>query len=416
MKPQVDFEGLVPSALFDIPGALGPDRPDLGEDGVHGDRNIDGQNNESMPAHLRALYLRPRGQVRAAHVRSAAATGLQALAVTHRVATPAGWRSIADLATNDLVFGINGTATAVTETSPVYRGLPCFEVSFDDGQKIRAAASNSWTVQTRNGHDSDYVQFTATTEELATMKRSRRSAISIPLAIRESPSLQLPIDPYLFGYWLGDGYAANGAFAVGNADVEEVTAILQKVLLPYEIITSKYYAYNLCHHLNVRNIKKPSRVSPEQSLFQRLRTLGVLYNKHVPELFLLAGTEQRRSLMQGMIDSDGNVTSDGQIKFTNTNRRIIDGFLEVCRSLGYKPSARVHTTSGWVVSFQAIDAEPVARIQRKATRVKLGGRIGSRRYIQSITPIEPVPVKSVGFATQGLIFQVEGGIATHGAW
>ncbi|WP_458107727.1 hypothetical protein M1D51_19675 [Arthrobacter sp. R3-55] len=373
-------------------------------------------DKESVPAHLRALYLQPRGQARATQARSTAATGRQALAVTHRVATPTGWKPLAELVPNDLVFDITGAMTPVSETSPTYRRQPCFEITFDDGQRIRAAASQSWTVQTRNGHDNAFVEFTATTEELAIMKGSRRSAISIPLTKRESPNLDLPIDPYLFGYWLGDGYAANGAFAVGNADVEEVTAILTRVLLPYEIITCRYYDYNLCHHLNIRNIKKPSRVSPQQSLFQRLRTLGLLRNKHVPDLFLLAGTEQRRSLMQGMIDSDGNVTAKGQVQFTNTNRRIIDGFLEVSRSLGYKPTARVHSTSGWIVTFQATDNEPVARIQRKASRAILGGRIASRRYIQSIQPAESVPMKSVGFVTPGLMFQIEGGIVTHSTW
>lgn len=413
MRPLVGIEESGQAALFEILGAPGPDHLVRNEDLTE---ECDADDKGLMPSHVRALYLQPRGQVRATQVRSAAARGRQALAVTHRIATPTGWTRIGELRPDDLVFDINGAMTRVAETSPVYRREPCFEITFDDGQKIQAAASHSWTVQTRNGHDSAFVEFTATTEELAIMKRSRRSAISIPLANRDSPNLDLPIDPYLFGYWLGDGYAATGALAVGNADVEEVTGILTKVLLPYEKITSKYYDYNLCHFLNVRNINKPSRISPEQSLFQRLRTLGLLRNKHVPDLFLQSGTEQRRSLLQGMIDSDGNVTSDGQIKFTNTNRRIVDGFLEVSRSLGYKPRARVHSTSGWVVSFQATDKEPVARIQRKASRVKIGGRIASRRYIQSIEAVRSVPVRSITLAIPGLLFQVEGGVTTHSTW
>ncbi|MHA7290006.1 hypothetical protein ACX80V_10205 [Arthrobacter sp. MDT3-24] len=70
----------------------------------------------------------------------------------------------------------------------------------------------------------------------------------------------------------------------------------------------------------------------------------------------------------------------GQVQFVNPNRRILDGFVEIARSLGYKPSVRAHPTSGWLAVFQVADDRPVARIQRKALRVVPGGlgRIGSR--------------------------------------
>lgn len=330
-----------------------------------------------------------------------------------RVATPAGWKSFEDLTLGDHVFDGRAMPQRVIRETPVLKDLKCFEVTFDDGQKITTPATNKWTVQTRNGHDDGFVEVTVCTEDLAHMKRQRRSAISIPNGARLSNDVVLPVDPYLFGYWLGDGYAANGAFAVGRQDVEEVTAIMMNVLLPYETISSTYYEYNLCHFLNVKNIQKPSRNAVNQSLFQRLRTLGVLRNKHIPDIYLFAGTEQRRALLQGMIDSDGAVTpAKGQIHFTNTNRRILNGFVEIARSLGYKPSVRPHLTAGWVAVFQVADNKSVARILRKQSRVIPGGRIAARRYIRSVLPVEPVPVKGFGLETGSSSFQIEGGILT----
>lgn len=352
---------------------------------------------------------------RGTYVPVSAASERLALALTHRVATPSGWKSLGDLTVGDTVFDGDGNWQRVDRDTSVFRNLDCYTVTFDDGQEITVAASHRWTVETRNGHDSGFVEHTVSTEELARMKLMRRSAISVSVAGRLSPDLELPVDPYLFGYWLGDGYSANGAITVGRNDVEEVTALLQDVLLSYEMMSSTYYEYNLAHCLNVRNVTKPSRGAVNQSLFQRLRTLGVLRNKHVPDVYLFAGTEQRRALLQGMVDSDGNVTDrQGQVQFVNTNRRILDGFVELARSLGYKPSVRTHTTAGWLAVFQVADDKPVARVQRKASRLVPGGRIASRRYIRSVVPVKSVHLKCVGIDTDGHQFQVEGGILTHG--
>ncbi|WP_284991022.1 LAGLIDADG family homing endonuclease [Arthrobacter sp. efr-133-TYG-120] len=337
------------------------------------------------------------------------------LALTQRIATPFGWKSLADLTIGHFVYDGRGKPQRVVMATPVFKDLKCYEVTFDDGQEVTVSASHRWTVETRNGHDDGFVEVTVSAEELARMKGNRRSAISIPNGVRLSDDIGLPVDPYLFGYWLGDGYAANGAIAVGRQDIEEVTSLLVGTMRPYETMSSVYYDYNLSHFLNIRNIKKPSRDAIDQSLFQRLRTLGVLRNKHVPDLYLFAGTEQRRALLQGMVDSDGSVTpKKGQIHFTNTNRRIIEGFVEIARSLGYKPSVRDHCTSGSVAVFQVADGKPIARIGRKQARVIPGGRIASRRYIRSVVPVESVPLKGLGIETGSQSFQVEGGILTRG--
>lgn len=340
---------------------------------------------------------------------------LEQFALACRVATPSGWKTLAELTVGDYVYDSHGNPQRIIAETPVLQGLNCYEVTFDDGQKITVSASHGWSVETRNGHDDGFVHITVSTDELAHMKRHRRSAISVPNGVRISNDVVLPVDAYLFGYWLVDGYAANGAFAVGRRDVEEVTALLRSALLTYETISSVYYNYNLCYFLNIKNVVKPSRDAVNQSMFQRLRTLGVLRNKHVPDLYLFAGTEQRRSLLQGMVDSDGSVTGKkGQVQFVNTNRRILDGFVEIARSLGYKPSVRPHTTSGWHAVFQVTDDRPIARVLRKQARVIPGGRIAGRRYIRSVLPVDSVPVKGLAIEGDSHTFQIEGGILTQG--
>lgn len=47
------------------------------------------------------------------------------------------------------------------------------------------------------------------------------------------------------------------------------------------------------------------------TLQARLRTLGVLGNKHIPVEYLRAAETQRRALLAGLLDTDGTVTHGG---------------------------------------------------------------------------------------------------------
>ena len=70
---------------------------------------------------------------------------------------------------------------------------------------------------------------------------------------------------------------------------------------------------------------------------EKLRHLGLLRNKHLPAVYLRAGDTQRLSL-QGLMDTDGYVSTAGQCEFTTTSRLLMLGVMELTRTLGYKPS------------------------------------------------------------------------------
>ena len=63
------------------------------------------------------------------------------------------------------------------------------------------------------------------------------------LRIRLADPLQLPdedllVDPYILGYWLGDGTSIDGTITVGDQDYDEVLALLSSG--PYDIRVTKY--------------------------------------------------------------------------------------------------------------------------------------------------------------------------------
>lgn len=71
-------------------------------------------------------------------------------------------------------------------------------------------------------------------------------------------------------------------------------------------------------------------------LVTRLRKLEVFRNKHVPGIYLRAGTEQRMALLRGLMDSDGHVDERGWAEFTSISYELARGVLELVTTLGQK--------------------------------------------------------------------------------
>jgi replicative DNA helicase len=138
------------------------------------------------------------------------------------------------------------------------------------------------------------------------------------------------------------------------------------------------------------------------SVQARLRSLGVLGDKHVPQQYLRASEPQRRALLAGLLDTDGHATKSGNVEFSVTNRRLAEDVRELVVGLGYRASLRTKPVRGrtsassiaFTVSFTPADR--VFGLDRKAERQRGTARPGTRdRYIVAVRPVPSVPVRCV---------------------
>ena len=137
-----------------------------------------------------------------------------------------------------------------------------------------------------------------------------------------------------------------------------------------------------------------------------LRTLGVLGNKHIPMQYLRASERHRRSLLAGLLDTDGTVSPNGCVQFTVTNQRLADETFELITSLGYRcqlttkqvRGASAASSTAYTLTFTTDDQ--VFRLDRKIKAHKERRRITSTarrssRYIVDVRPVPSVPVRCV---------------------
>jgi hypothetical protein len=143
-----------------------------------------------------------------------------------------------------------------------------------------------------------------------------------------------------------------------------------------------------------------------------LRRAGLLGNKHVPTAYLRASHGQRLALFQGLMDTDGTVSRQGQACFASTLRPLADAALELARTLGLK--ARLYESRAvldgvdhgpyWRVSFWAAADLPVFRLVRKADRQQpLRSRRSLVEYVHRVDSIGPIVTRDVRLDdTEGL--------------
>jgi replicative DNA helicase len=141
------------------------------------------------------------------------------------------------------------------------------------------------------------------------------------------------------------------------------------------------------------------------SVGAQLRTVGVLNNKHIPSAYLRASESQRRSLLAGLLDTDGTVAPSGVVQFTSTSRRLADDVRELIIGLGYRCGwieKRVHgrseaSSTAFTISFSTED--DVFALERKRMAHKERRRptrtLSSTRFITEVRRIDSVPVRCV---------------------
>lgn len=357
----------------------------------------------------------------------------KALSLEEDIPTPDGWKKMKDIHPGDFVFGSNGKKTKVLVESEIFH-KPMYKVTFEDGSEVKASADHIWTVQTkrsrrdvREGRRTNK-WFETTTEKMAEDFAHTRAdgkgteyRYRVPMnGAVEYDEKDLPIDPYTFGVWLGDGTSKDMAITCSDEDRAEMTKNIEA-----EGHTCKWYEHkNRAGAIGIDKRPHGAKGMPKTTpLKDALRSLGVYGNKHIPQVYLQASIEQRRALLQGLMDTDGTCEKRGQCEFAQKSKALMDGFIELVRSLGIKVS--VHEKEAvcngkkcgkvYRAFFYVSQETPCFRLKRKKERLKksLAPRMGAK----SITNIESIaeePSKCIAVdAPDHLYLAGRGFSATH---
>jgi len=144
------------------------------------------------------------------------------------------------------------------------------------------------------------------------------------------------IDPYFLGLWLGDG----------DKDYLSVTTMDDEIV-DYLYDISKKYDLNLKFQSQDNNKSSRYRITGDirgryhnNQLLKNFRDYGLIisddnFRKFIPDVYLKNSSYIRKSLLAGLIDSDGYQFHKSYY-ITSCDKNLSEQILYLCRSLGYK--------------------------------------------------------------------------------
>ncbi len=139
----------------------------------------------------------------------------------------------------------------------------------------------------------------------------------------------IDIDPYILGYWLGDGSSANTSITTAEPEiVEYFENFADENNLLFKKNGNSKYTYLLTSGTltgkHGRNI-----------FLNFLKTNNLINNKNIPLDYKINSRENRLKLLAGIIDSDGHYNCNGyDIVFKS--EKLADDVIFIARSLGFK--------------------------------------------------------------------------------
>jgi hypothetical protein len=373
----------------------------------------------------------------------------KALALDTPLPTPTGWTTMGDVQPGDQLLSDWGESCNVIDVSPVMYGHPCYKVVFSDGKSVIADAKHLWFTidsKVRSSLENRGKKYTTgthahlphcqpkyepdlvTTEEMGQTLLNRRGfhnhaiPIAAPLLL---PEVELPIDPYILGAWLGDGMSRFAGITIGRQDQEEMMSLFEKAGYILEQKNHSDVQFHIGPEPGLIRTSETGRFSRNPTSFRAgLESLNLIQNKHIPPIYLRASYDQRLALLQGLMDTDGTISSTGKCEYCTTSEKLASGFEELCLSLAIKVRGRLgdSTCNGKVFKdyrhrFSFTPYIPVFRLSRKAERISKAGRHvvrQFRRYVVGVEPCESAPVKCVVVDSPSRLFLAgKGMIPTH---
>jgi len=341
------------------------------------------------------------------------------------VATPDGWRALKDIRANDLVYADDGTPAKVLATVD-YDATECWEVVLSDGTSVVCDDSHRWDVRSYPHPDSAWS--TVTLQQIRTMARpsghsgqawvpapsgqkawlyahgAPKYEVPRPWAV-DYPRRDLPLDPYLLGILLGNGTLGlqrmECRICISTSKAELVEEA-QKVLPAGCSLAPPPSSSPHTHRITPAGLGSPVRLGLERLGLLSCRTR----DRFIPEVYLTASIGQRTALLQGLMDTNGEVipsATGAGLRFCSASPQLTADVANLCRSLGgfalvHKPRVRNTRTPThlcglrlprWVEPFRIRSkAEPYDARRSQAT----GAR---RRSIVDIRPAGKRPVRCI---------------------
>lgn len=248
------------------------------------------------------------------------------------IPTPEGLKRMGEIRVGDYIFDRKGKPTEVLGVFPQGK-IDCYKISFSDGRETYCGEEHLWSYITSKGNLT-----TKTTKEmykLGVKAPSGNYRFRLPLnSALEYKTKDFEIDPYVLGCFLGDGCCLEKPLTLSSND-EELIAEVSRLIGSPEYY--KAHENNYSWHFKTPQKDGKKRRFQTKDFFKNYpEVIDYALNKHIPEEYFYGDRQQRLSLLQGLLDTDGSISKEkGRVSFVSTSERLKNDVKRLVYELGY---------------------------------------------------------------------------------
>lgn len=330
----------------------------------------------------------------------------KALDINTPILTTKGWKTMETIKEGDFVYSPTGKPTEVKAVSPIYEDRPCYELKFSDGEAIVADADHQWRIWEKPQRDAirrkgrginwagDNAGELFHTDEFFNnfLSKDVMSYWAIPAtAPLKSEKRKLPIDPYVFGVWLGADANRKGNFL--KLKYPETKASLEErgYELRYKGVKYDWYC---------------------RLLRKELQELGFIDLDHIPEYYLNSSLSDRVALLQGIIEGTGFHYTNNKLQIRCKHKGICRDIVSLFYSLGqtlevkYEPyQARKKKQDFYRLVFRPCQGLVATRYRRINNKLTEKSKFDDRwRFVRDVRPVKSRPVRCIQVANSTGMF------------
>ena len=201
------------------------------------------------------------------------------------------------------------------------------------------------------------------------------------------------IDPYFLGLWLGDGTSTKTS--ITTADAEIVDFIYETAKKNNLRVHINYHVDNKSNTYSINSGMNGGKSYPIRDSFKKYNLFS---NKHIPIEYLRNSVDVRKSVLAGLIDSDGYM-SQKWYNITTKFDQLKDDIITLCRSLGYRACHKIKT-----IKWKQKDGTFVDKNYHSINisgdlsdlPIKLKRKISEKRLMNKSVLVDSFKIESIG--------------------
>jgi replicative DNA helicase len=296
-----------------------------------------------------------------------------------QVRTRTGWKEMGALQAGDELASVDGAPSVVTGVFPqgerqVYR------VTFTDGRSTECCAEHLWQVHSDAWEGPRVIETAQMQRHLGTHQ------LWIDMARGDfGEDEALPLDPWMLGAILADGVPDVPPPEPEEGDGDMTVAVRTT----------------------------PTRYNALSVALRKLGLSGLAREREfIPPAYLNATRRTRLALLQGLLDTDGEISPAGEITFRVAGAQLAADVVQLVRSVGgwcrQDRSAR-----GFVLNIGHPDPRHVFRLSSKRNRFLSGCGDVARIALASIVPTRVTATQCIAVSHPSRLYITDDYVVTH---